>query len=145
MVHSGQKLLKIGELAQQAGVTVRTIRYYEELGLLSPAQTSPGGFRLYTDADLRRLNFIKRFKNLDFPLEEILRLLSSSEGSQNKAEKISTSLSILEKQLEQVENKIKEMDAIKQDIKEAIKLLHECDSCRRDGCLSGCPNMKVLI
>jgi len=141
----GQKLFKIGDLAKRAGVTVRTVRYYEELGLLSPTETSPGGFRLYSEKDLRKLNFIKRFKNLDFPLDEILRLIDLPEEGQTKSEKINSSLSLLQKQLEQVENKMKDLEAIKKDIKKAIRLLQECDLCQREGCLIGCPNREALI
>lgn len=76
------KLLKIGDLAKRAGVTVRTVRYYEELGLLSPTETSAGGFRLYSADDLRKLVFVKRFKELDFPLEEIQQLIDMPQNNQ---------------------------------------------------------------
>lgn len=145
MEYSDQKLLKIGDLAKRVGVTVRTVRYYEELGLFSPAQISPGGFRLYNENDLRKLNYIKRFKNLGFPLDEILRLLSSPEDGQSKSEKISSSLKLLQKQLEQVENKMKQLETIKKDIEEAVKLLHECDNCQKESCLDGCPNREAIF
>ncbi len=145
MENKNQKLIKIGDLAKRVGVTVRTVRYYEELGLFSPAQISPGGFRLYTEDDLRKLNYIKRFKNLDFPLDEILRLLSSSEGDQNKSEKISSNLTLLQTQLEQVEEKMKQLETIKKDIKEAVKLLQECSDCQKGNCNNGCPNREALI
>ncbi len=144
-MEQGKELLKIGDLAKKAGVTVRTVRYYEELGLLSPTETSPGGFRLYSENDLRKLHFIRRFKNLDFPLDEILRLIDLPEDGLSKSERISSSLSLLQKQLDQVESKMKHLEAIKKDIKEAIKLLHECDKCQKEGCLSGCPNREALI
>lgn len=145
MEQSDQKLLKIGDLAKKVGVTVRTVRYYEELGLFSPANISPGGFRLYTESDLHKLNYIKRFRDLDFPLNEILQLLSSSEGSQNKLDKISSSLALLQKQLEQVENKMKELEAIKNDLNHAVQLLHECSNCHKEDCLQACPNKDALI
>ena len=145
MEQSDQKLLKIGDLAKRVGVTVRTVRYYEELGLFSPANISPGGFRLYTESDLRKLNYIKRFRDLDFPLNEILQLLSSSDGSQNKLDKISSSLALLQKQLEQVENKMKELEDIKNDLNRAVQLLHECSNCQKEKCLQECPNKDALI
>jgi len=145
MEQSNQKLLKIGDLAKRVGVTVRTVRYYEELGLFSPANISPGGFRLYTESDLRKLNYIKRFRDLDFPLNEILQLLSSSDGSQNKSDKISSSLALLHKQLEQVENKMKDLEAVKKDLNHAVQLLHECSTCQKEKCLQACPNKDALI
>ena len=145
MEQSDQKLLKIGDLAKRVGVTVRTVRYYEELGLFSPANISPGGFRLYTESDLRKLNYIKRFRDLDFPLNEILQLLSSSKGSQNKLDKITSSLALLQKQLKQVENKMKELEDIKKDLNHAVQLLNDCSNCQTENCLQACPNKDALI
>ena len=144
-MEQSSKLLKIGDLAKRAGVTVRTVRYYEELGLLTPTETSPGGFRLYSENDLRKLHFIKRFKNLDFPLEEILELIDVSKGHGSKSEIIQGSLALLQRQLEQVDNKMAKLAGIKKEIKEAISLLHECNNCTKEQCLNGCPNREALI
>lgn len=62
---------RIGELARKAGVTVRTVRYYESLGLLKSQARSDGGQRYYSDADLVYISRIIELKNLDFSLEEI--------------------------------------------------------------------------
>jgi DNA-binding transcriptional MerR regulator len=63
---------RIGEVARQAGVTTRTLRYYQELGLLDPAGTSPGGNRRYSDADVARLRRIIELRNvMGFDLERI--------------------------------------------------------------------------
>ena len=63
--------MRIGELAQRAGVTPRTIRYYESLGLLGPSEREGGGFRYYTEAELARLQKIQALKELGLSLEEI--------------------------------------------------------------------------
>lgn len=67
--------MQIGEVAQQTGLSLRTIRYYEEMGLVVPSARSAGGFRLYTDSDVARLQLIKRMKPLEFSLEETRDLL----------------------------------------------------------------------
>ncbi|TKG73791.1 MerR family transcriptional regulator [Prauserella endophytica] len=67
--------MQIGEAAARTGLSLRTIRYYEEVGLVKPTARSQGGFRLYTEADLARLELIKRMKPLGFPLEEMRELL----------------------------------------------------------------------
>lgn len=59
-----------------AGLSLRTVRYYEEAGLLVPAGRTPGGFRLYDDKAIRRLQFIKKMKALGFTLEEMRSLLA---------------------------------------------------------------------
>jgi DNA-binding transcriptional MerR regulator len=61
----------VGELADLAGVTVRTLHHYDEIGLLSPSARSPAGYRLYDEADLLRLRQILFYRELDFPLDDI--------------------------------------------------------------------------
>ena len=63
--------MRIGELAGKAGVTPRTVRYYESLGLLEPSERKEGGFRYYTEAELVRLQKINALKELGLSLEEI--------------------------------------------------------------------------
>jgi DNA-binding transcriptional MerR regulator len=68
--------MQIGEVAERTGLSLRTIRRYEEVGLVTPATRSQGGFRLYTAADLRRLGLIRQMKALGFRLDEMRDLLS---------------------------------------------------------------------
>ena len=68
-------LYQIGEVAQRLGLSLRTVRYYEEVGLVTPAERSPGGFRLYDDDAVERLELIKQMKPLEFSLEETRELL----------------------------------------------------------------------
>jgi DNA-binding transcriptional MerR regulator len=70
------RLLRIQEVAAALGLTARTIRYYEELGLLTPAARSEGDYRLYDDDDVERLRFIKDLRDdAGFSLAEISQLL----------------------------------------------------------------------
>lgn len=76
--------MQIGEVAQRVGLSLRTIRYYEEMGLVVPSARSAGGFRLYDENDVARLLLIKRMKPLDFSLEEsrdLLEVLDDLEGA----------------------------------------------------------------
>lgn len=72
----GGRHMQIGEVADRTGLSLRTIRHYEEVGLALPTARSQGGFRLYTDDDVARLLVIKRMKPLDFTLEEMRDLLT---------------------------------------------------------------------
>ncbi|GAA2709407.1 MerR family transcriptional regulator [Micromonospora olivasterospora] len=65
----------VGRVAKAAGVTVRTLHHYDEIGLLSPSGRSPAGYRRYDDADLERLQLIRYYRELGFPLEEIATIL----------------------------------------------------------------------
>jgi DNA-binding transcriptional MerR regulator len=69
------KLHQIGAVAERVGLSLRTIRHYDELGIVRPTGHSPGGFRLYTDDDIERLLYIKAMKPLKFTLEETAVLL----------------------------------------------------------------------
>ena len=68
--------MHIGELAEKTGLSLRTIRHYDEVGLLKPSGRTEGGFRLYSQEDLSRLLLIRRMKPLGFSLEEMTELLS---------------------------------------------------------------------
>ncbi|WP_435111120.1 MerR family transcriptional regulator [Nocardiopsis synnemataformans] len=74
---SGAQHMQIGEVAERTGLSLRTIRYYGEVGLVEPSARSRGGFRLYTETDVDRLNLIKRMKPLEFSLEETRELLEA--------------------------------------------------------------------
>jgi DNA-binding transcriptional MerR regulator len=69
------RLMQIGEAADRVGLSIRTIRHYEDAGLIVPSARSEGGFRLYTESDLDRLAVVKRMKPLGFTLDEMRDLL----------------------------------------------------------------------
>ncbi|SDF51700.1 DNA-binding transcriptional regulator, MerR family [Blastococcus fimeti] len=73
-------LLQIGQVAERTGLSLRTIRFYEENGLVRPTSRSDGGFRLYSDDDVARLEVIKQMKPLGFRLEEMQELLDLLAG-----------------------------------------------------------------
>ncbi len=68
-------MYQIGEVAEAVGLSLRTIRHYEEVGLVPPSGRTAGGFRLYTDDDVERLRLIKYMKPLEFSLEDMRDLL----------------------------------------------------------------------
>ncbi len=75
------RLLRIHEAAAEVGLTPRSVRYYEELGLLTPAARSEGDYRLYDETDLERLRFIKGLRDdAGFSLAEVARLLEDEEA-----------------------------------------------------------------
>jgi len=67
--------LKIGNLAERTGTSAPTIRYYEEIGLLRSADRQPGGQRVYGDADVTRLTFIRRCRDFGFSIEQVRSLV----------------------------------------------------------------------
>ncbi len=72
--------LTIGRLAARTGVNIETIRYYERIGMIPPPPRSTGGQRRYQESHLRRLSFVRRCRELGFPLDEIRALLALVDG-----------------------------------------------------------------
>ena len=79
-------VLQIGEAANRVGLSLRTIRHWGEVGLVVPSGRSAGGFRLYTEADVERMLFIKALKPLDLSLEQIRDLVDLVYTARARAE-----------------------------------------------------------
>ncbi|MEU3662500.1 MerR family transcriptional regulator [Streptomyces sp. NPDC032940] len=73
------KHMQIGEVAARTELSLRTIRHYEETGLVVPSARSQGGFRLYTESDVQRLMVIRRMKPLGFTLDQMRDLLDATD------------------------------------------------------------------
>lgn len=89
MTHTAEtRLLRINEVAAEAGLTTRAIRYYEELGLLEPAARSGGDYRLYDQSDLERLLFIRSLRDdAGFSLAQIRQLLEDEVARERNRER----------------------------------------------------------
>lgn len=112
--------MRIGELAQKAGVTPRTIRYYENLGLLSPNERQGKGFRYYTNTELAKLQKIDCLKSLGLTLEEITSVIDlyfeDSTGIRGK-QKV---LEILQTHLNETDGKITALVQFRSDLEANI-------------------------
>jgi MerR family copper efflux transcriptional regulator len=71
---------QIGEVAERVDLSLRTVRYYEEMGLIAPEQRTDGGFRLFTEETIDRLKLIKQMKPLGFNLAEMRELIDAREA-----------------------------------------------------------------
>ena len=94
-----QQAFKIGELALQTGSSVETIRYYEQQNLLPQALRSASNYRLYGDAHVKRLQFIRHCRSLDMTLDEIRTLLSFRDTPEENCAGVNT---LLDKHIEPV-------------------------------------------
>jgi len=113
------KLLKIGALAKQSGVSVETLRFYETQGLLSPKMRSDAGYRYYSEDDQQRLFFILHAKKVGFALQEIKRLLSlKTDSSHHTCEEVKQYTGV---KISEVEAKIHDLQTMKQ----ALDNLHQ--------------------
>lgn len=76
MTGKRSRALSIGEVGRRSGVKVETIRYYERIALLAPPPRTQGGHRIYGDAEVKRLNFVRRARELGFTLDQVRDLLA---------------------------------------------------------------------
>jgi DNA-binding transcriptional MerR regulator len=75
--------LKIGAIAERTGANAPTIRYYEEIGLLRPADRQAGGHRVYGDTDIKRLTFIRRCREFGFSIDQVRALVALVQDPQS--------------------------------------------------------------
>lgn len=94
----------VHEVSQLTGVSVRTLHYYDKIGLLHPAQMTEAGYRLYDDTSLERLQSILLFRELKFSLKEIRCILDSSGHDRNRM--LEQQITLLRLQKEHLENLI---------------------------------------
>ena len=106
--------MQIGELARQAGVTHRTIHYYERIGLLPPAQRAPAGHRRYDEDVVGRLHRIAAFKNLGLSLDEIAEVLNATDGPQADPAASHRALAALKRHLAQAETRMRALFSLRQ-------------------------------
>lgn len=107
-------MYRIGEIAKLADVTPDTIRYYEKQQMMDHGGRTEGGFRLYTDHDLKRLKFIRHARQLGFKLESIRELLSIRVDPEHHT--CQESKSIVQARLSEVEARIEEMQAMRRSL-----------------------------
>ena len=111
-------MFQIKELSKQADVPEKTIRYYEEIGLLPSARRSANGYRLYDEADVERLGFIRRARALDIGLDEITEILAFRERNEPPCKYV---MELMHEQIDKVEERIRNL----QQVRDELKALHE--------------------
>jgi len=117
-------LSRIGEVADRLGVSPRTIKYYEEIGLLIPGERSPGGFRLYAEPDVERLRRILRLKDMGFSLAAIREFISVRDEAREATRE--TVLQETTKHLEAREHELtSRIDKLRRDLESAEDLRQE--------------------
>ena len=101
---SEKKMMIVNEVSRLTGVSIRTLQYYDKIGLLPPADYTEVGYRLYDDETLQKLQIILLFRELEFPLKDIRRIIGSPDFDREKA--LEQQIHILELKKEHIENLI---------------------------------------
>ena len=95
-------MMTVNEVSKLTGVSVRTLHYYDQIGLLSPSDVTESGYRLYDEEALERLQLILLFRELEFPLKDIAAILNSSDFDRNRA--LEQQIELLTLKKEHIEN-----------------------------------------
>jgi len=113
---NGSTYYQIGELANLVGMSPRTIRYYEEIGLLNSVKRIEGGKRVYTDKDIQRLKFIKRLKHLGLTLSEMHELEDIYQIHRTNRKVLPRLLELLDNHVGKIDERIHNLNRLKEDI-----------------------------
>lgn len=114
--------LKIGALAAQTGTNAPTIRYYEDIGLLRPADRMPGGQRVYGDADVKRLTFIRRCREFGFSIDQVRSLIALVQDPRSSC---MHARDLAQEHLGKVRAKLSELKALERSI---TAFIERCDA-----------------
>jgi MerR family transcriptional regulator, copper efflux regulator len=108
-----ESLLKIGEIHSHSQIPIKTIRYYEDIGLIRSEKRSPGGFRLFSPAVLVRLGFIKRSQALGFSLQEIRYILDIHDQGELPCTEVRHNI---ERKIQDIDDRIQQLQQLKQEL-----------------------------
>ncbi|WP_116598504.1 Cu(I)-responsive transcriptional regulator [Primorskyibacter marinus] len=119
--------MNIGDVSRQSGLPAKTIRYYEEIGLITP-QRSANGYRVFREQDLHKLAFIGRARALGFGIEDCRGLMKLYEDTDRSSAEVKQ---IAEEHLTEIDRKIVELTGMRQTL---TRLVHACAGDDRPDC-----------
>lgn len=111
-------LMTVCELARRSGVTLDTVRYYARIGLLQPKRHLENDYKLFANADVSRVRFIRRAKSLGYTLAEIKQILEHSMYGHSPCPLVRK---IIQRRIKENRRKLKEMNALQQRMETALK------------------------
>ncbi len=129
-MNSTNGLLKIGDFAKLANTNLRTLRYYEELGLLQPATRSQGGFRYYRESEIHRVALIHHFQALGLHLDRIRELMASRAAGEEREVYLARVRDVLQEHDKLLSQKVAVLEAQRAKVSQAVHKLNECRYCK---------------
>ena len=113
--------MNIGEAARRSGLPAKTIRYYEETGLIAPAARAENGYRDYTETDVHKMRFVRHARGLGFSVEVCSQLLGLYEDKGRKSADVKA---IAQEHLSEVDDKIKELQELRSTLSHLVDHCH---------------------
>jgi DNA-binding transcriptional MerR regulator len=130
--------LKIGDLAKASGRTVRALRLYEELGLLTPGERTHGGFRVYGPAAVERVAWIGKLQDLGFTLAAIVELVGAGSSAQPGQEAMGRVKALFKEKLSEVREQVSKLRALEKELLLSLTYLEDCSGCSRGPVSESC-------
>jgi DNA-binding transcriptional MerR regulator len=131
--------MQIGDLAREAGKTVRAIHLYEELGLLTPAARSKGRFRLYGHEALTRIRWIGKLQEMGFSLGDIQTIVREWERVESAPSAMKRMREVYQRKLEETREQRRRIEALEHELEASLQYLETCDAvCDPQRLLSAC-------
>jgi MerR family transcriptional regulator, copper efflux regulator len=140
-----EALLKIGEVARRTGVTLRTIRYYQSLGLIRAACRTAGGMHLYHPEACDRAQLIRDLRKLDVSLGAIRTVLEAERRAETGAERARLFKSTLSRGLAELENRIQGYLGLRENLLQALETLQACGRCGHRPSRASCSACENLV
>jgi DNA-binding transcriptional MerR regulator len=119
-------------MARRSDNTLRTVRFYEEAGILQPHERSQGGHRLYTERDLERLRFVSELRAVGFSLEAIRTLLAIRPEHPSGSDAAKQVAAALAEHIERIREKARLLARLERELRRAQELLSTCQDCRAE-------------
>jgi DNA-binding transcriptional MerR regulator len=138
--------LTTGDMARLSSNTLRTVRFYEEAGLLSPVQRTDGGHRLFPQSELRKLQLVSDLRAAGFSLEEIREMIESKRRGQNAPDTARGIVTRLEAQIGSMRSRLSLLTRLLAELEGARQIISHCAECPDpanfpEGC-AGCDRLK---
>ena len=133
-------MYSIKTIAEKTGKTSRAIRYYEQLGILSPDSRTEAGYRMYSDKSVLQVEWIDKLNRLGFSLPEIKKFLSSFGSVESASDLMNQMSALYQEKLLEVHQQIAQLQQLATELQESIQFANQCTPCQFRVGQSDCPN-----
>jgi MerR family Zn(II)-responsive transcriptional regulator of zntA len=139
-----KRFFQIGEIAEKAGTSARTVRYYMESGFIEPEGRTPGGFYLFSAEAADTVFFVKKLNEAGLHLKAVQAMYRARQSGETGDAAYPNVLAHLEAQKALVSQKIADYRRLEREIEDAMDLVRECDGCQRKPCRENCETCPVV-
>ena len=133
-----RRSLRVGDLAQRSGKTVRALHLYEELGLLVPVERSKGGYRLYDADSITRVRWIGKLQEMGFSLGDIQKMAHQWEHSGSAPGAMAKVESVLQEKLAEAREHIARLRTLEAELQASLDYLRTCPTCNPKQIIEAC-------